>query len=215
MLRYYIIIIAFLLISFEINAQSKLGKYTLGAGLEFNASEFSTIENYSPGYGINLFFQNNLGRFFSIKTNLNGTFTSPSKFAEISAPTIRITDERQTRLSITSSPLIYYRDQNFSIFVGVGVGVGRFYELTVTTISNNAFSIPPPSIDETSSSSESGWGFALTPTAGIDLKLGNNNNYRGEIQLAVGILETWAGLTTAISAQSYGLKVAYIYTLEE
>jgi len=122
----------YLLIAYFLHAQ-KTPAHSLSVGLKSGAATLTYMELNTAHLGLALNHQRNLGSIFSLRTDLHLSYFLPAKVVEyvnnqdIPDQSLEVDQYSFQQISLRFMPCIYHRDENFSLFLGLGGGIGYYF----------------------------------------------------------------------------------------
>ena len=212
------------LLSIFINAfsysQTKMYPHSLSMGVVNGVAKKSVVrgkELTTSVVGLDFSHQRNFGESFSFRTSLTYDYVFPTKYeieenGGFTAPNGRtvLYESSSTLLALQGSPMYYYRDKGFSIYLGLGGGLGLYTQKSSGYFSYDGTSKDEEIYDDKSDGLVLGW----RPTFGVSFKIGDSKS-PAEVELSL-FREAWYSFDFGDSTFSwFGMGMAYRFNFME
>lgn len=207
---------------FQASQAQKTNKNTLGALAEISVMNLPLTEEVELPvniYGFSFFHQKKFSQVFSLRTSINGSFSSEARieYGSTSSPGNQTNDRAiidtysYNRLSFALAPMVFHREKNFNFFLGLNIGAAYKIQKWGEIIESRAGVGRPESGDVISSESffYNDYGAGFSPFVGFDVGLGENME-RGAIEITFA-MNRWYIFGQTLAYSSYGLNIGYIY----
>lgn len=192
--------------------------HSLAMGLKTSVAKADHTEINTPAISLDLNHQRNLTEFFSFRTGLMTTYMFPiqDSYSELSWPEMEpisySSEGKNFHLGLTIMPMVYFRDEWFSLFVGLGGGIGsRFYQGATYLLDGGG-----NRIEEVFNSESVYFQLGWKPVIGASFKVGNSSSPK-EVELSLS-RESWWTAEDGNRADPflwYGLSISFRHNFRE
>lgn len=182
--------------------------HSLGIGIQ---NGFATVGDYelnTPALTLNLNHQRNFSKLISWRNSLQGTYILPVKnMTMFPAQNYTLIQKVQsTHFALVSTPLIYYRDEGFRLFAGLGGGAGLQLEKYV----NSTAEIGELEGEDSGGSSYTYITLGWKPMLGLGMDIGGRKS-GNELEISLSY-ESWWQVMEGGGAEPFywwGLQFTY------